>query len=660
MKARTSTAITLILCAALFFAVNILASTLLGSDRLDLTQDKLYTLSDGTKHILKNLKQPVTLRLYFSADTASRYPSIRAYADRVEDLLREYSALSRGKLLFRVINPEPFTAQEDDAVSYGLQGAPADNGDTLYFGLVGTNQTDKQDVIPFFNQDREQFLEYDLTHLVDKLSNTERTKIGLMTTLPLQFGPGGAMAAIQGGARPYELYQQIADTYDVEPIDLDTDKIGDDISVLLIVNPGDLSDQTLFAIDQFVLRGGRALVFVDPYSEIGASAAVQQAANRQPGAKIPDSSNLKTLLNDWGVNMPPHEVVGDLGRAQRVQMNDPTGGRKVVDYLVWVGFRDGDFSKDDVVTANLSSLNMASIGHLDRTANATTNFEPLVSTSRDTMILDPVKLRTQPQPDELTREFVSTNSSYTVAARVSGIVTSAFPNGPPKAAEDTNKPDDAGKTDDAAKADDKDAAAKTTKYLTKSVEPINVIVVADTDLWDDKFWAQTQNFLGQRVVIPIADNGAFVINAIDNLTGSNDLISLRSRGTSARPFTLVESIRKDAEHQYLSKEQRLQDDLDQAKKRIAELQSQKPGDSAAATLLSPQQQEEIDRFRGQMVVIRRQLRDVQHDLRKDIETLETWTKVINIGFMPIVILVLALSVAYARRRRRTAGPEIEE
>jgi ABC-type uncharacterized transport system involved in gliding motility auxiliary subunit len=658
MKARTSTAITLILCAALFLAVNVLASTMLGGERLDLTQDKLYTLSDGTKHILKNLKQPVTLRLYFSADAASQYPSIRAYADRVEDLLREYSALAGGKLSVRIINPEPFTPQEDEAVSYGLQGAPVNNGDTLYFGLVGTNQTDKQDVIAFFNQDREQFLEYDLTHLVDKLSNTQRTKIGLMTSLPLQFGPGGAMAAIQGGAMPYELYQQIADTYDVEPIDLDTDKISDDISVLVIVNPSNLSDQTLFAIDQFVLGGGRALVFVDPYSEIGASAGMRQAASRQPGPKIPDSSNLKKLLNDWGVDMPPHQVVGDLGRAQRVQMNDPSSGRKVVDYLIWVGFRDGDFSKDDVVTANLSSLNMASVGHLDRTAKATTNFEPLVSTSRNTMILDSAKLRTQPQPDELTREFVSSNSSYTVAARISGNVTTAFPDGPPKATEDTSKQNDADKSDDAAKADDKDAAP-TTQYLKKSVEPINVIVVADTDLWDDKFWAQTQNFLGQRVMIPIADNGAFVINAIDNLTGSNDLISLRSRGTSARPFTLVESIRKDAEHQYLAKEQRLQDDLDQAKKRIAELQSQKPGDSGTA-LLSPQQQEEIDRFRGQMVVIRRQLRDVQHDLRKDIETLETWTKAVNIGFMPVVVLLIALSVAYTRRRRRTADAEPEE
>lgn len=658
MKARTSTAITLILCAALFLAVNVLASTMLGGERLDLTQDKLYTLSDGTKHILKNLKQPVTLRLYFSADAASQYPSIRAYADRVEDLLREYSALAGGKLSVRIINPEPFTPQEDEAVSYGLQGAPVNNGDTLYFGLVGTNQTDKQDVIAFFNQDREQFLEYDLTHLVDKLSNTQRTKIGLMTSLPLQFGPGGAMAAIQGGAMPYELYQQIADTYDVEPIDLDTDKISDDISVLVIVNPSNLSDQTLFAIDQFVLGGGRALVFVDPYSEIGASAGMRQAASRQPGPKIPDSSNLKKLLNDWGVDMPPHQVVGDLGRAQRVQMNDPSSGRKVVDYLIWVGFRDGDFSKDDVVTANLSSLNMASVGHLDRTAKATTNFEPLVSTSRNTMILDSAKLRTQPQPDELTREFVSSNSSYTVAARISGNVTTAFPDGPPKAAEDTSKQDDTDKSDDAAKADDKDAAP-TTQYLKKSVEPINVIVVADTDLWDDKFWAQTQNFLGQRVMIPIADNGAFVINAIDNLTGSNDLISLRSRGTSARPFTLVESIRKDAEHQYLAKEQRLQDDLDQAKKRIAELQSQKPGDSGTA-LLSPQQQEEIDRFRGQMVVIRRQLRDVQHDLRKDIETLETWTKAVNIGFMPVVVLLIALSAAYTRRRRRTADAEPEE
>ncbi len=657
MKARTYTALTLILCAILFFAVNIIAATTLSSKRLDLTQEKLYTLSDGTKHILKNLDEPITLRFYFSSEAASRYPALRTYAGRVEDLLREYAALSHGKLTLEIIDPEPFTPQEDQAVSYGLQGAPAGDGDTMYFGLAGTNSTDRQETIAFFDQNRESFLEYDLTHLVDKLSNRKRTVIGLMSTIPLAFGPGGPMAALQGQGRPYQLYQQITETYDVRAIDQEVDSIDKDISVLMIVNPGELSPRTQFAIDQFVLRGGRALVFIDPYSELGSEAAMQAAASRAPSSNIPDSSNLKKLLNSWGVDMAPHEVVGDLGRAQRVQMNTPEGGRKVVDYLVWVGFRNDDFSKDDVVTSDLGSINMASVGHLNRTANASTNFEPLISTSRDTMILDPAKLRMHPQPDELTRDFVSTNSSYVVAARISGNVKTAFPDGPPPEAEkpaDTKDGKDA--TDAGKDAADNAAGDKSkTDYLTQSVQPINVIVVADTDLWDDKFWAQTQNFLGQHVVVPIADNASFVINALDNLSGSNDLISLRSRGISSRPFTLIDSIRKDAEHQYLAEEQRLQDSLSEAKQRIAELQSQKPGDTAGAALLSPQQEQEIDQFRGKMVVIRKQLRDVQHNLRKDIETLENWTKVINIGLVPILVLLIALLVAFSRHRRRT-GP----
>jgi gliding motility-associatede transport system auxiliary component len=659
MKARTSIAVVLVLGAILFFAVNILSATLLSSARLDLTQERLFTLSTGTRHILKDLKEPITLRLYYSQDLASQYPGLRAYAGRVQDLLREYDALGGSNLKLEIINPEPFTPEEDQAVSFGLQGAPVGNGDTMYFGLVGTNSTDKQSVIPFFDQDREQFLEYDLTHLVDKLSNRKRSVVGIMSSLPLAYGPGGPMAALQGQSRPYQLYQQISENYDVKMIDEEVDKIDDSISVLVIVNPGDLSDYTLYAIDQFVLRGGRALVFVDPYSEIGASAAIEAAQSRMPAAAIPDSSDLKKLLNAWGVDLAKNEVVGDLGRAQRVQMNDPDGRRRVVDYLVWAAFRDGDFSKDDVVTANLTSLNMASIGHLNRTANATTNFEPLVSTSRDTEILDSAKLRGQPQPDDLTRDFVSSNASYTVAARVSGDVNSAFPGGPPP-------PDAADKVKNAPKDDAEPppapkAQADVSKYLAKSVEPINVIVVADTDMWDDKFWAQTQNFLGQRVVVPIADNASFVINAIDNLSGSNDLIGLRSRGTSNRPFTLVEQIRKSAEQQYLAKEQKLQDDLDQAKQRIAELQSQRPGDAAGAALLSPQQEEEIEQFRGKMVVIRQQLRDVQRDLRKDIESLENWTKVINIGLVPVLVLLIALIAAYSRHRRRTRGgaPTVE-
>ena len=654
MKARASTAVMLVLCAVLFFAVNILAATMLSSERLDLTQEKLFTLSDGTKHILRNLKEPITLRFYFSQDIASQYPGLRSYAGRVQDLLREYDALGGSNLKLEIINPEPFTPEEDQAVSFGLQGAPAGDGDTLYFGLVGTNSTDKQSAIPFFDQDREQFLEYDLTHLVDKLSNRKRTEIGILSTLPLAYGPGGPMAALQGQSMPYTLYQQINENYDVKMIDQEVDQIQNDISVLVIVNPGDLSDHTLYAIDQYVLRGGRALVFVDPYSEIGTTAAIQAAASRMPVKSIPDSSNLKKLLNAWGVDLAEHEVVGDLGRAQRVQLNDPNGRRRVADYLVWVSFRDGDFSKDDVVTANLASLNMASVGRLNRTADATTNFEPLVSTSRDTMILDPAKLRAQPEPDELTREFVSSNSSYTVAARISGDVKSAFPGGPPPAdaASSDEKKDEQKKGDEPTAPADPAPAPDAAKYLAKSAEPINVIVVADTDMWDDKFWAQTQNFLGQRVVVPIADNASFVINAIDNLSGSNDLISLRSRGTSNRPFTKVEEIRKSAEQQYLAKEQKLQDDLSQAKQRIAELQSQRPGDSGTA-LLSPQQEEEIEQFRGKMVVIRQQLRDVQRDLRKDIESLEDWTKVINIGLVPVLVLLIALVVAYTRHRGRT-------
>lgn len=639
MNAKTTTAVTLGLAAALFLAVNILSTTLLGSARLDLTEDKLFTLSQGTRNILKSVKEPITLRLFYSDELATEYPSIKTYGARVRDMLREFKAVAGGNLLLEVIDPEPFTEAEDLAVSYGMQGMPTGAGDLLYLGLVGVNSTDAQEAIPFFSQDREQFLEYDLTKLVDSLIRRQRPVIGLVSSLPLAFGPGGPMAAMQGQSRPFVLYEQLAQAFEVRTVGAEFDRVDPDIGALLIVHPPELSESTLYAIDQFVLKGGRALVFVDPYSEIGVSIA-QSMGQGMPSEPVSDASDMKALLNAWGVELAQNEVVGDLGRAQRVQMADPTGRRQIVDYMLWLGLRQSELDGRDVVTAELAQLNLASVGHLERVEGATTEMHPLAVTSTETMILAPERLRLQPDPDELTREFRSTERAFTIAARLTGSVASAFPDGPPNS-EDEDK-----------------ASGRIESHLAVSAEPINIIVVADTDLFDDRFWVQVQNFLGQRIAVPIADNASFVINAVDNLIGSNDLISLRSRSRATRPFTLVEEIRREAEASYLTEEKRLEDALKSAEDRIKELESQRPEEAGAAALLSAEQEAEISRFRAEMLDIRKQLRAVQHNLRKDIENLETWLKAINIGLVPLIVLAVALIVTLARyRRRRGAARE---
>jgi len=631
MNRRLTTTAALVLAAIVFLAINVLANSWFRSARLDLTADRLYTLSQGTRDILAHLDEPVTLRFFFSNKAATPYAATKAYGKRVRDMLEEYASLSNGKLRLEVIDPEPFSEAEDQAVALGLRGAGgAGGGDVIYFGLVGTNTVDDQQVIPFFTQDRERFLEYDLTKLIYSLATPEKKVVGVISSLPLQYGPGGMQAAMRGRSRPMLIYEQLRQQFDVRMLDPDLTTIDKDVGLLLIAHPAALSDKTLYAIDQYVLRGGHALVFVDPHSEMMSTPGPMGMPNSSQA-----TSRLDKLFAAWGVSMAKDVVVGDRTLAQQVAFSGPNGRQKVSDFIVWLGVSAPYLNRSDVVTAQLSLLAMGSAGALSPAAGATTHFEPLISSSPNSMLVKTVKVMVQPDPAQLLRDFVPTDKAYVLAARVSGPVKSAFPDGPPS---DANAP--ANKQKPAAPAP-----------LTEAKSPVNLIIVADTDMLDQRFWAQVQNFMGQRVVYPVADNANFVINAVDNLLGNNALIGLRSRGVSVRPFTVVEDIRRDAEARYLAREKQLQDQLKQTEARIKALESQRPENSA---LLSPEQQAEIEKFRARMLQTRKELRAVQRDLRKDISTLENWLRFINIGLMPLVVMAFAVGLAVARRRRRKA------
>ena len=600
--------------AVLFVAINILAGATLRHVRLDLTENRLYTLSDGSRQLLRGLKDPIRLKLFYSAALSNRYPQLRLYGERVRELLEEYAALSGGRVTLEIVDPEPFSDDEDRAVQAGIQALPLDNsGRSFYFGLVGTNSVDDQQVITYFTSEREPFLEYDVTRLVFQLSGPKKPVVGVVSDLPLEFGPGGIMAAMRGQSRPYAILGELRQMFDVKTLDAaDLTVVDPSIGVLLVIHPRELTPQAIYAIDQFVLGGGRAMIFVDPYAE--SASAASEVPGRPPGG-AEQRSTLPQLFSAWGVSMRPDQFVADLELAQRVQTGQ-AGPRQVVDYIAWLNIGPSHVNRDDVVTADLGNINLASAGGLRPTEGATTTFVPLIWSSNKSMMMGADKLRGRPNPEALLATFKPAGEQYALAARISGPVKSAFSTPPPA----PEKPKDAA-------AGDKPKPAPG-PHLAESVKPVNLIVVADTDLIDDRFWLRSQDVLGQRFSVPIASNADFILNGADNLSGSSELISLRSRGRSQRPFLVVESLRRQAEQKFLAQEKALQAKLDETQKKIADLQSKREGGGGGA-LLSTEQRAAMDGFRDELVVTRRELRGVQRELNREIEVLEMKVKFVN-------------------------------
>jgi ABC-type uncharacterized transport system involved in gliding motility auxiliary subunit len=626
----------LFLIAVILVSANVLATRYL-SARLDLTQGRLYTLSSGTRRTLAKIDEPITLRFYYSTELGDRLPPYGVYAERVRELLEQYAAAAHGKLRLEIYHPQPFSRVEDQAVAFGLQGVPLNaQGDQVYFGLAGTNSTDDQQVIPFFSPQRERFLEYDLTRLVHNLVFPRKPVIGLLTTLPLM---GDQTAMMRGEpSRPMAIISQIEQLDEVEPLAADVAQIPADVDVLMIVQPQNLPPKTLYAIDQFVLKGGRALVFVDPYSELEAS---QQRGPDMPGGLA--GSDLEPLFKCWGIRMLPNVVAADRRDAERVDVPMPGRGSETLDYVAWLGLSADNLNRKDPITAELHHLTLASAGILEPLKSATTTIEQLVTTSPDSMQIPVRKLEGLPDVAGLLDDFKPTGQRYVLAARVTGIVKSAFPKGPPPA-----KP---AKPGAAAKAP---APQTLMPGLQQSVKPINVVVAADSDLLADRFWVRSEDFFGRRVLVPIADNGDFVANAIGVLAGGDDLIGLRSRGTSARPFVLVDRTRRAAEERYSAEEQRLQQKL---KLTQTKLQNLTAGQNAnAAVTLSPKETQAIEQFRADMLETRRQLRAVERALRANIARLKGLLEFFDIALVPIIVAAVAVVLGIVRVRRRRWRP----
>jgi len=606
----------LALLALLFVALVLLSGLLFKGLRLDLTENKLYTLNDGTRNILAKMEEPVTLYYFFSEDASRELPQVRDYARWVSELLDDFEDRSGGKLDVRRIDPQPFSPEEDQAAQFGLQAVPIGTaGDVLYFGIAGTNTLDDLQVMPFLQLDKEQFLEYDLAKMVSSLTRPEQQTVGLLTSLPM--GPGFDPAT-QSLREAWTIYDQLSQLFEVQLIEPTADALPDGLDLLMVVHPKSLPEALLYDIDQFVLRGGRLVAFVDPFAE----ADVGDPSDPMAALNAGSSSTLGRLFDAWGVGFDTRRVVGDLANALQVGMG---AGAAPVRHIGIFSVEGDGFNGGDIVTSDLASVNLSSAGWLVPEEGATVSFEPLAQTSELAGPLDAGQLRFLSDPSTLQEGFEPTGERYTVAARLSGPAASAFETPPEgRAAEDHAQ--------------------------QSGEEGINAIVFADTDLLSDRFWVQKRNFLGQSLVTAFADNGNMVVNAVDNLLGSSDLIAIRTRASLNRPFTRVEALRLEAEGRFRETEQRLERELEETERTLAEMQAGR--DDANLAVLSEDQQAEIQRFLDRKLEIRAELRDVRHDLDKEITALGTRLKVINIVIVPLLVIAAALWFGHRRRTRR--------
>jgi ABC-type uncharacterized transport system involved in gliding motility auxiliary subunit len=609
--------------AVLFLAVVMLSNAGLRGMRVDLTQNKLYTLSPGTQQVLKDLKEPLNLYFYFSRDAAAKQsPLVMPYATRVREFLEEISARSGGKIHLQVVDPQPFSDDEDRAAEFGLQSLQAGSGDALYFGLAGTNSTDGRAAIPNFQPDREEFLEYDVAKLIQDLSTTKKPVIALLSSIGLQ-GQFNPMTGQMG--EPWPIYTAIQQLFTVRALTADADHIDKDVDVLMVVHPKHLPPKTLYAIDQFVLRGGRLLLLVDPNS--GADISGSDPSNPMAAATANHSSDLQPLLTTWGVDYDPTKVIGDLVLGLEVRTDPSSPPTRHIGIL---GLHRGNLDQKDVVTSSLETINLATVGSLAAQPGAKTKFEPLMFSSTSAGPIPEQRFNGLTDPAALRDGFKSTGTRYTIAARITGIVDSAYPAGPP--------------------VDQKPVAGPPIAHLTKSSVPANIVVIADTDFLMDYLWVQTRELFGQRVAQAFANNGDLVANVLDNLSGSSALISIRGRASFSRPFERVDAIKRRADDRLRAKALGLQAELQQTESKLTDLQSKRNDQSSI--MLSPEQEAELKRFTAEKSRVRKELRETQRGLDVDINRLQSWIKVMNIAVAPLLVAVVGVMILAWRRRRR--------
>ncbi|MBC7367671.1 MAG: Gldg family protein [Undibacterium sp.] len=611
--------------------VNYLASSL--PARLDATAERIYTLSPGTKALLSKIHDPITLVFYFTKSANGLPIAYKNYATRVEEMLRQYARASRGKLTLNLIDPRPDTPEEERATAAGIQPQLIPTtGEQIQFGLVAT-QADQQKTLSALNPQREQFLEYDLSQLVYSIQQIDKKKLGLITSLPLQGTAAQDRQMMMMMRQQPQPGQFVATewekTFQIVRVEPTATELPAGLDALAVIHPQNLTPKLQFSIDQFILSGKPAFLALDP-----ASQHFKRQTNPQQqmmGGPTPNvSSDLPALLSAYGVAYDAQKIVGDLENATQVQ----TQGGQLARYPVWLNLRRANFNATSATTAQLNTALFIEPGALAAKTGATTTFTSLVESSAQAGVVDAMALQFA-EPDAIARQ-ITPSGKKTIAALVTGKFKTAFPDGAPKEpdAKDTATPPA--------------ASLPPAPHLTESTTSSTLFVIADTDWLFDDYSIRKMNFFGQTAAEPINDNLAFAANTLEFLSGSSDLISIRGKGNSVRPFEVVRTMEIEANKQYQEKLRALDDRLQQVQTKLSELQGKKG--EANRLVASPEVTKAIEDFQKQQATMRGERREIRRALRENVDALENRLLLVNLLTGPL--LVGAFGLWFARSRKK--------
>ncbi len=622
----------ILLLAVILVAINYISG--IAWLRADMTAEKLFTLSEGTHSMLSRLSDKTRLKFYFSKSLANVPFGYKLYGKRIEEFLGEYVASSRGMVELETLDPQPDTDIEEWAVKYGLAQAGLPTGEKFYLGLVAI-VADKEEVIPFFTIEREEFLEYDITRAIVQASARDKATVGILSPLPVVAASAMPIPGMQQG-EDWLFLKELRKNFNIRKVDTGADEISSDISLLMVIHPKDLPDSTLYAIDQFVLKGGRAIVMVDP-----ACMADNLGDQTNPFmAMMNRSSDMNKLFKAWGVDYNPGKIAADINLATRVN----AGPQGVIDHPLWLSLSGEAFNRESAVSAKLNAMLMVNAGALSKASGSDHEFVALLTTRESGSQVDTHQLLSPPA--DLIRNLPTTGTRQTLAALIRGTFSSAYSEPPAIPAPE-------GESEDAKKQRETEQQALRKKHVTKAEKPGSILVIADADLLQNDYCVRAINFFGNTLLQPLNDNLAFISNCVDLLAGSEDLIAVRSRGKFARSFTRVEEIEREAQKRWQEEEKTLTAKLEEVQQRINQLQSQKK--DGERLILSAAQREEIERARSEQSDTMRRRREIRKLLRQDIESLGTRVTFINLLLMPLLV-ALAGAYVYMRQNRRRGIP----
>jgi ABC-type uncharacterized transport system involved in gliding motility auxiliary subunit len=621
----------------ILIAVNVLGGFL--KVRGDLTENQLYTLSPGTKKILDKLDTPVEIRFYYSRDNTSMPVPLRTYAQEIEDLLSEYQQASHGKIQVVKLDPKPDSDAEDSARLDGVQGQTTANnltGDKIYLGLA-VSCLDAKTQISFLSPERETLLEYDISRAVSSVVNPKKVVVGVMSALPVLGREATPMMMMQRqrGTDPWVFIQELKQNYTVRDVPISAEKIDADVSVLLVAYPKGITESAQFAIDQFLLRGGKMVALLDPFSFVDSQLSGQEGMMR--GETY--SANLDKLLKAWGLTFTANQIVADPSLATKIQRQNNS-----VDSDITVLTVSGDnINKSDPLGASTTDLLLPFTGAFSGTPASGLKEEVLVSSSPQAGLVDASIVMMG--GDGARKFYKPGNTALPLAIRLSGKFTTAFPNGKPAAAP-TPTPTPV------PNASPTPSATPTPVPLKEATNDGVVVLVGDSDFAYDQIAGQAQQVLNQVVFRPNNGNLSLIESSVELLAGDSNLISIRSRASANRPFVVVNKMEASAQEKYQGKIDELETGLTQARQKLSELQSAKQADQKS--VLSPEQQVEIKKFQENEAQIDKQLKQVRKELRQEIDSLQNWLKWLNIALMPVVVTGVGLGLAFFKKRSRAA------